>query len=241
MKKTTKYFKFDYENDTTIEYVSTGMYSMLNCSYTSEDPDYGTDTVHYVVNKDISMEEIAYQMMREITQFLNKTDSGKYGEISDRHNALFGGYGKSTLYAIEHALKPIADEFKCPSWFGHLEDVSREIARRIIKDGNRTFSFCESDQTEWDSYSPEEYEMRGSEWYGIKQLNPVFDNDSCEYIVAIGYYGGGCFESAYAYDDGLNDCDTINNLGRAICNAIGRITDMGPQSVVFACEEKEEK
>ena len=36
MEKITKYFTHDYENDTTVEYVNTGLYSMLNVSFTSE-------------------------------------------------------------------------------------------------------------------------------------------------------------------------------------------------------------
>lgn len=240
MKKTTKYFTFDYANDTTIEYVSTGLYSTLNCSYTSEDPDYGTDTIHYTVCEDISMEELAHRMLGNLTAYLDKRDSGKYDEINNELLKDFGGYGNSTLYAIEKALKPIADEFKCKSWFGCLEDVAREIARRIIKDGDKYFSFCESNQFEWDNYSAEEYENYGAEWYGIKRLDPIFDNESCEYIVAIGYYGGGCFESAYVYEDGLDIEGTINSLARSICEAIERITDMNPQSIVYATEEKGE-
>ena len=67
MEKITKYFKHDYENDTTIEYVNTGLYSMLNCSFTSENPDYGTDTIHYTAEPAVSMEQMAYEMGIEIT------------------------------------------------------------------------------------------------------------------------------------------------------------------------------
>lgn len=241
MEKITRYFKFDYENDTTIEYVNTGAYSSLTCSYTSEDPDYGTDTIHYNADPAVSMGQMAYEFGGQLTQFLNKKDSGRYRDITHEERILFGDYSNSTLYAVEKALKNLAEEYRATSWFGHLEDVCREIAKRMIKDGERKFSFCESDQTEWDSYSPEEYEQMGAEWYGIKRLDPVFDEASYEYLVAIGYYGGGCFTSAYMYDDGLNVECAINELAREICNAIMKITDMKEQSIVFATEEKEEK
>lgn len=243
MEKITKYFSFDYKNDTTIEWVSTGNYSMLNCSFTSEDEDYGTDTIHYGVgSKSVKpIEQMAYEMLGGLTPYLNKMDRGDYRDISDDVRKTYGDYSLSTLYAIEKALKSLADEYRAKCWFGCLEDTCREIAKRIIKDGERKFSFCTSNQEEWDSFSPEEYEQMGAEWYGIKRLDPVFDEASYEYIVAIGYYGGGCFTSAYSYDDGLNVEYAINDLAREICKAIMRITDLKEQSIVFATEEKEEK
>ena len=62
MEKITKYFSNDYENDTTIEYVNTGLYSMLNCSFTSEDPDYGTDTLHYNAEPANGMERMVFTL-----------------------------------------------------------------------------------------------------------------------------------------------------------------------------------
>lgn len=241
MEKTTRNYNFDYENDTTIEYVNTGLYSMLNCSFTSEDPDYGTDTIHYTANPAVSMEQMAYEMVRELAIYLNKKDQRQYADITDAERIAYDGYGNSTLYAIEHALSDIAKAYRARSWFGHLEDVTREIAKRMITDGEKTFSFCESNQEEWDEYSPEEYEQFAASWYGIKRLSPVFDNGSYEYLVAIGYYGGGDFTSAYLYDDERNTEDSINELARSICEGIERITDLKPQSIVFATEEKEEK
>ena len=68
MEKITKYFKYCYANDTTVEYVNTGLYSMLNCSYTSEDPDYGTDTIHFAMKENASMERIAYEIFLVLTR-----------------------------------------------------------------------------------------------------------------------------------------------------------------------------
>lgn len=239
MEKITKHFTHDYENDTTIEWVNTGMYSMLNCSFTSEDPNYGTDTIHYGVGSSSvkPIAQMAYEMLDELTPYLGKMDRGAYDSISSDVRSKYGEYNNSTLYAIEHALSILAEDYRSRKWFGHLEDVTREIARRIVNDGKDKFSFCQSDQSEWDCYSSEEYEHYGSGWYGIRRLKPIFDNESYEYIIAIGYYGGGSFESVYVYHDGADINHTINQLGRAMCNAIMKLEHLNEQSIVYAVEE----
>ena len=112
MEKITKYFKYDYENDTTIEYVNTGLYSMLNCSFTSEDPDYGTDTLHWTSSKPVPIAQIAYEMKNRLSGYLNRTDDGIYRKADDSDNYLFGDYSNSTLYAIEKALHEIAEGYR---------------------------------------------------------------------------------------------------------------------------------
>jgi len=241
MEKTTRHFKFDYENDTTIEYVKTGLYSALNCSYTSEDPDYGTDTLHFTAEPAVSMAQMAYEMCGQLTRYLNKMDSGNYRDVTEEERRVFGDYSNSTLYAIEKALHAIGEEYRATKWFGCLEDVCREVAKRIIKDGNKVFSFCETSEFDWDNYSAEEYEGIASEWFGIKRIDPVFDNDKNEYIVAIGYWGGGIVKTAYVETDWRCVEENINDLARQMCNAIEKITECGPQSIVYATEDKEDK
>ena len=234
MEKITKYFTHDYEKDTTIEWVSTGKYSMLNCSFTSEDEDYGTDTIHYGVGSDSvkHMEQMAYEMLGELTPYLSKKDRGETWTITKEMEQKYGDYSNSTLYAVEHALKIIAEDYRARKWFAHLEDATREIARRMFNDGNKTFSFCVSNE------EYEQYEQYGSGWYGIKRLDSIFDNDSYEYIVAVGYYGGGCVESAYAYFDGTYKEEFVNELGRKLCDAIIKIAEAKEQSVVYVVEEE---
>lgn len=106
MEKITKYFTHDYENDTTIEYVNTGMYSMLNCSFTSEDPNYGTDTIHYTSVPVKSIEQMAYEMLGEVTDFLDWRDGTVEAPRCDVQND-YGEYSNSTLIAIEYALADI--------------------------------------------------------------------------------------------------------------------------------------
>ena len=110
MEKITKTFEYCYENDTTIEYVNTGLYSMLNCSYTSEDPDYGTDTIHYGVgSKSVrSMKQMATDMLREVKDFLDYRDG--VIESSLVCDIDYDDYSSSTLIAIEYALNSIIEE-----------------------------------------------------------------------------------------------------------------------------------
>lgn len=105
MEKITKYFKYSYENDTTVEYVSTGLYSMLNCSFTSEDPDYGTDTLR----SDPAIppkprEQMAYEMAKEIAAYLDATEDGDRRYSDAPYARKYDDYSNSTLYAIEKAL-----------------------------------------------------------------------------------------------------------------------------------------
>ena len=241
MEKITKHFTHDYENDTTIEWVNTGMYSMLNCSFTSEDPNYGTDTIHYGVGSSSvkPIAQMAYEMLDELTPYLNKRGRGENNSIPVALRKMDDDYSNSTLYAIENALKVIASDYHFDKWFGHLENVTREIAKRMIENGDRSFSFCQSSEDDWSRYSAEEYENIGTGWYGIKRLDSVFDNEPCEYIVAVGYYGGGSFECLYMYDEGGDVDDTINELGRAICKAIMHIEAVNENSVIYATKEKE--
>lgn len=112
MVKITKYFTHCYDYDTTIEYVNTGLYSMLNCSFTSEDPDYGTDTLHWTSSKPVHIAQIAYEMKNRLSRYLNRTNDGTYRKADDSDNYLFGDYSNSTLYAIEKALNEIVEEHK---------------------------------------------------------------------------------------------------------------------------------
>ena len=147
-------------------------------------------------------------------------------------------------YLLRYAIqKTKVDEwYPKKAWFGCLEDVCRDVARMMIRDGKKAFSFCESNQLEWDSYSPKEYDEKfGAEWFGIKRIDPVFDNSEDEYIVAIGYYGGGYVKTAYVQTDKHCIETNISDLARQMCNIIKSITDSYEQSVVFATEEKEDK
>ena len=67
-----QHFDHDYENDTTIFYVSTGLYSALLCSFASEDPDCGVETINYqTMDKPMSSAQLAYELLCEIKDVLD--------------------------------------------------------------------------------------------------------------------------------------------------------------------------
>lgn len=220
MEKITKYFKHDYENDTTIEYVNTGLYSMLNCSFTSEDPDYGTDTLHYTAEPAVSMEQMAYEMGREITQFCNKQDAGEYRRVTDEERRIYGDYSNSTLYAIEKALHEIAEGYRPKKWYATIADASFMMAKRFLENSDVTFAFCESDREEAKG-NPAEHGNTGG-WHGVKRIPGFFDNEPNEFIVAVGHYGGGNVGFGYA-DYGVTDelGEISHVIRKAICEATG--------------------
>lgn len=235
MEKITKYFKYCYENDTTIEYVKTGLYSMLNCSFTSEDPDYGTDTLHYTAEPAVSMEQMAYEMGREITDFCNKQDAGEYRRITDKERRIYGDYSNSTLYAIENALHEIAEGYRPNEWYATIADASFMMAKRFLENSDVTFSFCESDREEAKG-NPAEHEDTGG-WHGVKRIPGFFDNEPNEFIVAVGLYGGGDVGFGYA-DYGATD--ELSEISRAIRKAICEATGWDADNMIYVEEEEKE-
>ena len=218
MEKITKYFTSDYENDTTIEYVNIGAYSMLNCSFTSEDPDYGTDTIHFVAKPAESIEEMAYKRKAEITRYCDRMDLGLYRDVSDNERRIYGDYSNSTLYAIEKALHSIAKDYNPGRWYMTIGDASAMIAETLIKDRTRVFAFCEADREEAKT-DPLFHKDNGG-WHGIRRIDGFFDNEPDEFIVAVGHYGGGAV--GFGYEDREMDMESyVRAVRRAITSATG--------------------
>ena len=218
MKKITKYFKYSYENDTTIEYVNTGLYSMLSCSFTSEDPDYGTDTIHYAAYPVKSMEQIAYEMLAEVKDFMDYRD----GDIAEPRKDVkvdYEEYSNSTLIAIEWALQEITKDYCPKKWYATIREAAEKIAKRLLEDRTVEFAFCESDHEEA-KRNPEEHEENGG-WFGIKRIDGFFQNNEDEFIIAVGYWGGGNVAFGYVEfgKDEEDRCEYV--VRKAIMDALG--------------------
>lgn len=113
MKKTADYFCYCYDNDTTVEYVDAEHYSMLNISFTSEDEDAGTETIHSdtaVPSKPI--EQIAYGMLQELTEYMDMCDEGKWKDIPYELHMKYDQYMNSTRIAAENALQQITKGYE---------------------------------------------------------------------------------------------------------------------------------
>ena len=220
MEKITKYFTNDYENDTTIEYVNTGLYSMLNCSFTSEDPDYGTDTLHWASNKPVPIAQIAYEMKNRLTKYLDKMDHGYYRDVDDGDRHMFGDYSNSTLYAIEKALDEISKDYHPGKWYMTVLDASWLMATKMMEDRTASFGLCMVNADEAKG-NPMDHDPMSGGWYGVKRIDGFFDNDPDEFIVAVGYFGGGSVELAYADNEMADRATCAQELMKAICRATG--------------------
>ena len=233
MEKITKYFTHDYENDTTVEYVNTGLYSMLNCSFTSEDPDYGTDTIHYKSNVEASIEQMAYEMLCEVKNFLDWRGGTVEAPMCHVQND-YGEYSNSTLIAIESALMEITKNYRPNKWFLTIREAGKLIADKMISGEAKSFGFCQSSKDEQTLFRPDQY--KGDGWYGIKRIEGFFDNQPDELIVAVGYYGGGNCTFAYVDRENILTRETYYAITKAICDATGQEED----DIIFVEMDKEE-
>lgn len=238
MKRISKCFTSDYRDDTMIEYVETGLYSILNCSYTSEDPDYGTDTLHFSLGYVAPIKRLAYDMLREISDYIDfremcSASCGDGGVWLDRYHGLeleYGSYSSSTLMAIEHALIEIADGYAPTKWYMDITEASEMIAKTLEEEPDAVFSFTESN-TEEAKGNPDKHGDDGP-WFGIRRIRSLFDNGDDEFIVAVGQWGGGAV--AVKYDD-----FEANNRAEIVKKAITESTDWDADNYIFV--EKEEK
>ena len=219
MERIMKHFSYDHTNDTAIEYVSTKMYSMLNCSFTSEDPDYGTDTIHFVSHSVKPFERLAYEMLTEVHDFLDWHEGTDDSVMVNAQND-YDQYSNSTMYAIENALAEITRKYNPKCWYMKPYDFARMAVQRFREYPETLFAFCPSDEDEARE-NPEQHKSEGG-WHGVQLIKAPFDNDDSEFIAMVGYYGGGTLELAYVPEyeaDNLEECESA--LFTAICNASG--------------------
>lgn len=103
---------FDYENDTVVRYWEDDEGSHMTASFTSEDPDYGTDTLEYNAYEAEPLITMAKSWLEELAEYLNKTHDGRFrpGDAPDELELVFGDYSNSTLFAIESILLNITKE-----------------------------------------------------------------------------------------------------------------------------------
>ena len=237
MEKITKTFTHDYENDTTVEYFNTGKYAGLICSFTSEDPAYGTDTLHYNSEPADSMEALAYEMLEEIRYYLDATNNGmRRGGASRKQDLVYGMYSSSTLCAIEKALAEISKDYTPPEqtkYFMTIENAGEKIAQKMLSHECEVFSFCMSNEHDKKNCRPSSY--KGDFWYGIKRIPGFFDNMPEELIVACGYYGGGNCSFAYVWSEDTYTILPAETISKAICESTGG----KPNDIIFIEEGKE--
>ena len=244
MKRSVEFFANDYDFDTAIEYVNTGMYSMLNCSFTSEDPDYGTDTIHSdPANPPKSREQMAYEMAQEIAAYLDATGDGTYRKNGAPYEKQYGDFSNSTLYAIEKALKDLAGDYKPDpkAWYATIKCAGKIIADRMLSGKCKQFALCDVDDDVIANYSASYFasmgEGSGEGWHGVKRIDGFFDNSPNELIVAVGYWGGGNCTFAYVDEENTDTSEPAD----AIAHAISESTGLDLDHVIFVEEDDKDE
>lgn len=94
-------YTHDYTNDTTWEYTVDADRAQLELSFTSEDPDYGTETLIIGGDASESLATLAADLLEEITTYLD-------GKIANEF--LEDNYCKTSLYAFEGCLTQLKEE-----------------------------------------------------------------------------------------------------------------------------------
>lgn len=244
MKRSVEFFAHDYDFDTAIEYVNTGVYSMLNCSFTSEDEDYGTDTIHSSpANPPKPREQMAYEIAQEIGEYLDATEDGDRRYSDAPYARKYDDYSNSTLYAIEKALKALAGDYKPnpTAWYTTITGAGKIIADRMLSGECRKFALCDVDDDVVANYSAAYFasmgEGSGEGWYGVKRIDGFFDNSPRELIVAVGYWGGGNCTFAYVDEENTDTSEPAN----AIAQAISESTGLDLDHVIFVEEDEKDE
>ena len=244
MKRSVEFFAHDYDFDTAIEYVNTGMYSMLNCSFTSEDEDYGTDTIHSdSATPPKPREQMAYEMAQEIAAYLDATEDGVYRKNGAPYEKQYGDFSNSTLYAIEKALKDLAGDYKPDpkAWYATIKGAGKIIADRMLSGKCKQFALCDVDDDVIANYSASYFasmgEGSGEGWHGVKRIDGFFDNSPNELIVAVGYWGGGNCTFAYVDEENTDTSEPAD----AIAHAISESTGLDLDHVIFVEEDDKDE
>lgn len=98
---------YNYDNDTELEYFTEGNKGTIILRFTGEG-DYGTDEAIYNSEPATGLRGLAYDLLSEISDFLDATGDGIY-RTDDAIESVIAGrywddYSNSTLYAFEQLL-----------------------------------------------------------------------------------------------------------------------------------------
>jgi len=137
-------YTHDYPNDTSLTYSRSGNESTLRLSFTSEDPDMGTEELLYHGENGESMQELVVDLLSEITGYLDAQDTSSFhqqqGDGIHSLDDMYNEYSRTALYAFEGMLKekkfdlqvkrpmewmPLEPE-KVPWIFGSLNNTDQE-------------------------------------------------------------------------------------------------------------------
>lgn len=96
-------YDHDYEGDTKVETFKDGDGFTIKMSFTSEDPDYGTETLTWVDADAKSLAEAMATLLDKISDYLDEVDQ-KHDPAYCKDYDLFGDCMITSMYAFEGAL-----------------------------------------------------------------------------------------------------------------------------------------
>ena len=111
-ERSIRFYSHDYPADTTLEYTRTGDHSELRLSFSSEDPDSGTEELVYVSENGKSMQELTADLKEELAAYLDAADTSSFYQQQGipqpygMHGRIdYGEYSRTSLYAFEAILR----------------------------------------------------------------------------------------------------------------------------------------
>lgn len=99
-------YSHDYPGDTQLAYVKNDKEVELTISFTSEDPDCGTEDVYYHGYAGETMKEMEEDLLAEITDYLDRHERGEHTTDDGIHDLddYYDEFTRTALYAFEGAL-----------------------------------------------------------------------------------------------------------------------------------------
>ena len=105
----TLYYTHDYENDTTYTFEPGNTRSQITMTYTSEDPDFGTETLVY--GGDGNEKELARELLSDLSRCLDMQENPpRFARAADFDLQYYdNNYSRTSLIAFEAMLLEITE------------------------------------------------------------------------------------------------------------------------------------
>ena len=117
-----RFYSHDYPADTTLEYTRSGNRAELKLSFSSEDPDMGTEEMLYGGENGESMLELVSDLRNDLTAWLDAQDTSSFREqqgLADEIHSqddYYGEFSRTALYAFEALLTETEREGQKVVW-----------------------------------------------------------------------------------------------------------------------------
>ena len=241
----TMLYSHDHDNDTKLVFTKTADRAEIELAFTSEDPDYGTETLVCGGNATETFMSLCESQLDELTTFLDNTCDGtlRY-EMFMKDYPMFDDLNNTSLIAFEAMLQSIVcanerrkltagknksgHEFKVAP----IGEIAVMVREKFVAGGTVEINISTAEYV--DNADPDD----AGEWYKIVKLDLPFDNMPGEIALLMGYYGGGNVTFAYKhFEDETKWFD--DQITEMICNSTGE----SASTVVYAefVNKKEEK